>query len=142
MRANSTPSPSRSRLSLAAPLLAALLLVGCVPTQSQFQKEAGDAASTFLAAAETLRLRHEDKLIRTYVVGAFDNYRELVGGLPEDLPKADGIPAQATLERVLELHAEAMPALLAPCLDSLCEWRSQVEALEAAGKAYLAAAGG
>jgi hypothetical protein len=142
MRARSSPRPVRHRLPLVAALLVALLSVGCVPTQSQFQKEAADAASTFLAAAETLRLRHEDKLIRTYVVGAFQNYRELLEGLPDDLPKAEGIPAQATLERVLQLHAQAMPALQAPCLDSRCEWRSQVEALEEAGKAYLAAAGG
>lgn len=134
--------PAAARTTVLLGLALAILASACIATPSPFQKQADDAASTFLAAATTLRLRHEDRLTRTYVVGAFENYRDLLRGVPEALPKLEGIPARSTLERVLRLHAQAMPALESPCLDERCDWHSQVDALQAAGEAYLSAAGG
>lgn len=117
----------------------ALVLTGCLPTPTTYQKLTADAASSFLAAAATLRFRHEDRLTRTYVVGSFENHRDLLRGLPEQLSRADGAPSAGELERLVGLYERAWPALESPCLDDRCDWRSQRRDLEAAGRAFLEA---
>jgi hypothetical protein len=119
-----------------------LVAAGCLAAPSGFQKATSDAASTFLAAAATLRLRHEDKLTRTYVVASFENYRDALRSVPDRLPMLDGSPGSTIIERLAELHRDAWPALTDPCLDDRCDWRAQTAALELAGSAYLRAAEG
>ena len=137
-----TRTVERRRALTVLPLLVASVLVaaGCLAAPTGFQKATSDAASTFLAAAATLRLRHEDKLTRTYVVASFENYRDALRGVPERLPTLDGAPGSPIVERLARLHQDAWPALSEPCLDERCEWRAQLAALERAGSVYLSAA--
>jgi hypothetical protein len=139
-----TRTVERLSVLTALPLLMASVLVaaGCLAAPSGFQKATSDAGSTFLAAAATLRLRHEDKLTRTYVVASFENYRDALRGVPDRLPTFDGAPGSPIIERLATLHRDAWPALSDPCLDDRCEWRAQLAALELAGSVYLSAAEG
>jgi hypothetical protein len=136
------PTAQRPRLLTALPLLISLMLLaaGCLAAPSGFQKATSDAGSTFLSAAATLRLRHEGKLTRTYVVASFENFRDALRTLPERLPTLDGAPDATRIERLADLHRDAWPALSDPCLDDHCDWRPQLAALELAGSVYLRAA--
>lgn len=132
-----TARPRRVPAALPSLLAAVLLAAGCLAAPSGFQKATSDAASTFLAAAATLRLRHEDKLTRTYVLASFENFRDALRGLPQRLPTLDGAPDATRIQRLADLHRDAWPALSDPCLDDRCDWRPQLAALELAGSVYL-----
>jgi hypothetical protein len=128
--------------AVASLMVLAVCLAGCIETPTAFQKETGDAASTYLAAAEILRLRHQDKATRTYVVGSFENFRDALATIPTSLPKAADGPGEAQLQRLLQLHATAWAALQDPCLDRLCDWQGQLDALEEAGSIFMRASKG
>jgi hypothetical protein len=133
------------RYGVAAALCVALAGCGTTQaiTQTAFERQAGDGASVFSAAAETLRFVHVDpaKFTVEYGAGSMINYDDQVSSLPDDLASADGAPDQATTAHLVEVVMPAVNAVANPCLLPDCDWQSQVAALDAAKDALLAAIG-
>lgn len=137
------------RVPVSLGVVAALCLLtgGCASsqgiTQTGFERQAGDGASIFAAAAETLRFVHSEPASFTveYGAGSMINYEDQVATLPDDLTSVDGTPDSATLD---ELVAAVEPAILAiqdPCLQPNCDYQAQIAALDAARDALLASIG-
>jgi hypothetical protein len=132
---------SMRMVSLAA-LLTGLFCAGCSVTQSPFDRMAGNAGSAFAAASTTLRYAHTGKVPVAYARSAFVNYQSELDGLDQQLPTQQGAPDSATVQRLLDLYRPAWQAVQSPCLESGCDWRSQVAALDAASQAFVQAGGG
>jgi hypothetical protein len=126
------------RLILTA--MALLALSGCSPytyTQTAFQREAGDVASAFSAAATTLEQLHTDKLDTRYAAGSLVVYRQLASGADASLPAAAGAPDETRLGPVLAAVRKADDVLRSPCMDDDCDWQRQVDILTTARDALL-----
>jgi hypothetical protein len=122
-------------------LAASLVLISCSATRTPFARAAGDAGSTLSAAAETMRLAHEDRLTREYAQGSFVNYGDRLAGVAADLPSLDGAPDPAAVMRLIYVLLPATTVVAAPCLEGPCDWRSQLKVLEDARDAFVEAAG-
>jgi hypothetical protein len=117
-------------------LAAALLVVGCAgATKSSFARAAEDAGGGFAAAAVTLADLHAGRLTREYAAATLGVLEAQLASAPEELRSAEGSPGADVSARVADLAAGAAAALERPCLDEGCDWRAQVDALEAAGRA-------
>ena len=134
----------RMRATPCAPVcvLLALCLVfaGCAATQSDFARQASSAGGEFAAAALTLAGAHQGRLTFAYARGSFVNYQSQLNGLDAQAPGLQGAPNHATVRQLLDLYAPAMRAVEQPCLDTACDWRAQVNALNRASAAFLRAA--
>ena len=124
--------------------LVTLLAVGACSapagwTETPFQHEVADAASTASTAANLLEAAHTGRLTNSYRRGALVNLREVVDGLEARLPTLDGAPDAAATRQLLDRFAPARSALDAPCIDAGCDWRGQVDALRRAADAFVAA---
>jgi hypothetical protein len=138
-RPASQPS-SRARLILIA--VALIALSGCSPSgfaQTPFQREAGDVASAFSAAATTLEQLHTGKLDERYAKASMVVYRQVATGADKALPAAGGAPDEATFQPVLDLVKEAEDVMQSPCLADECDWQRQVDTLNSARDALLEA---
>jgi hypothetical protein len=118
-------------------LLALLVVSGCSFTQPPFMRMAGDAGGTFSAAATTLTFFHQGKLSRAYTLSSFAGFESELAGLDQQLPSQQGAPHQSTVQHLLALYRPAMQAVEQPCLDSSCDWRGQIAALEQASRAFV-----
>ena len=131
---------SRDRQIVLVLIAALLTLSGCVPSgfaQTPFQREAGDAASSFSAAAMTLEQLHTGQLDHGYARGSIVVYQQAVRDVETTLASADGAPDSSTLDPVLTKVTEAHQVLDHPCLEGQCDWQAQVRALEAARDALV-----
>lgn len=118
------------RMRIAVAGLALLLLSGCdAPafTNTPFQREAGDAASSYSAAATTLEFLHDGKLDRRYARASLLVYHEAMQGKTAAVARADGAPAR--LGPVINRMQRADAVLADPCLDDDCDWQAQVDTL-------------
>lgn len=128
---------ARRLLLIVAALLAA---TACQATKSDFERQASDTGAELAAASRTLRAVHEGRLDVRYARASFANYEEQLSGVDSQVSSAEGTSAE-TRQRLLELYRRARPAIEAPCLDGDCDWRSQLQALDAASAAFTAAGG-
>jgi hypothetical protein len=115
------------------------LCSSCRLTQSAFAKTTGDAGAAFAAASTTLAYAHSGKLTDAYTTSSFVNYQGELAGVDQQLPTEQGVSDRHTLQHLLDLYHAAMQAVNFPCLDTSCDWRSQVAALDRASKAFLEA---
>ena len=124
-------------------LLPVLLVIatGCQLTQTGFSRMVGDAGAAFAAASTTLQYAHEGKITAAYAASSFVNFQSELRGLDSTLPSQQGAPDKHTLQHLLDLYKQAMPAVNNPCLDASCNWRAQVEALNLASEAFQKAGG-
>jgi hypothetical protein len=122
-------------------LLLLILATECQMTQSAFARTAGNAGATFAAASTTLSYAHEGKITSAYARSSFENYQSQVSGLEQQLPSQQGAPDKHTIERLLALYGNAMQAVNQPCLETSCDWRTQVQNLNRASKAFLEVSG-
>jgi hypothetical protein len=127
-------------VALVAPLaLGVISLTGCQLTQSAFAQSASKAGASFAAAEETLRYAHDGRITTAYAAASFVNYRSELEGLDTQLPSSQGAPNHAQITRLLSLYTRAMAVVEHPCLEGGCDWQGQVDALEAASRAFLKA---
>jgi hypothetical protein len=131
-------------LGLAQLALAVVLAGGCAApagwTETPFAREASSGASSFSAAATLLDAAHTGRLTNAYVRGAFVNLAESVDGLDRRLSELEGRPDAAAVQRLTAQYRMARAALDGPCIDAGCDWRAQVDTLEAAASALSQAA--
>ncbi|HEX3272504.1 MAG TPA: hypothetical protein VHR15_17800 [Ktedonobacterales bacterium] len=125
---------------LCVSLALCLALSGCAATQSDFTRQTASAGGEFAAAALTLAGAHQGRLTFAYARGSFVNYQSQLDGLDAQLPGLQGAPDEASVHHLLALYAPAMRAVEQPCLDTACDWRAQVNALNRASAAFLRAA--
>ncbi|HEX6553867.1 MAG TPA: hypothetical protein VF026_13960 [Ktedonobacteraceae bacterium] len=118
-----------------------VLATGCQLTQTGFSRLAGDAGATFAAAATTIQYTHEGKLTPAYAASSFVNFQSQLNDLDATLPSQQGAPDKRTLQHLLDLEKQAMPAVNQPCLDTACNWHAQVEVLNRASEAFVKAGG-
>lgn len=123
-------------MSLMVALALSLALTGCQVAKSAFKDEASTVSANFAAAATTLQYLHEGKLTRQYARATFYSYATVMKGADGSLERASGAPDQPTLNHLLQLYEPAAQAVNDPCLDSQCDWRGQVAALQTAGNAF------
>lgn len=126
-------------------VLIALVLLGasaCGVGKSDFERQAGDTGAEFAAAARTLEAMHNGRLDVRYARASFANYREQLSGVESDLSAAPAATDTSTRDHLLKLYRDAQPAIDAPCLETACEWRGQIRALDSAAQAFIAAGGG
>jgi hypothetical protein len=116
-----------------------LVFAGCAATQSAFARQASSAAGGFGAAALTLADAHQGRLTFAYARASFVNHQSQLSGLDAQVPDLQAAPDQATISHVLALYAPAMRVIEQPCLDTRCDWRAQVGAIERASAAFLQA---
>ena len=124
-------------------LLIGLLLAttACQFTQSAFSSTVGNAGAAFAAASTTLTYLHEGKITTLYARSTFVNYQSELSGLDQQLPSQPGRPDTHTVQQLLALYRTAMQAVNQPCLNSSCDWHTQVAALDRASKEFLKAGG-
>jgi hypothetical protein len=115
---------------------------GCGGGKSDFERKAGDTGAELAASARTLEAVHGGHLDVRYARASFVNYREQLSGVESDLSASQTAVDTATRDRLLKLYRRAQPALDAPCLESACDWRAQVRALDSAANAFIASGGG
>ncbi|HZS75940.1 MAG TPA: hypothetical protein VFA41_04950 [Ktedonobacteraceae bacterium] len=129
--------------ALSVSFLLCLLLIasGCQFTQSAFAKTAGNVGATFSVAATTIQYVHQGKLSVAYAHSSFENYQRQLQGADSQMPNEAGVPDKQTLTHLLDLYRTAMQAINNPCLNSTCDWRSQVAQLSQASKAFVEASG-
>lgn len=125
--------------SLACVFLFSLLLTACQLTPSAFSKTVGNAGSAFAAAATTLAYAHEGKITYAYARSSFVNYQSELNGLDQQLSSQSGSRTKSTVQHLLSLYKSAMQAVNQPCLQDVCNWRAQVDALNSASQAFLKA---
>lgn len=130
------------RIILSLLLLVLLVLSGCQLAQSPFAKTASDAGGNFAAASTTLSYAHEGKITFAYARSSFVNYQDELKGLDQALVTQQGIPDEHTVQQLLALYKLAMQVVNQPCLNSGCDWHSQVLLLDKASKAFLEAGAG
>ncbi|MEO7117449.1 MAG: hypothetical protein ABIZ34_00605 [Candidatus Limnocylindrales bacterium] len=125
----------------------ALFVAACSWVPTAFQRTAEDAASTFSSAALTLRLEHGDtesgapELTREYAASAFVSYREAIGGVADELPRAAGAPTDSGAVTALVAKVRGATVIVQqPCLESSCDWQTQIHELEQTRDALLEAA--
>ncbi len=118
-----------------------LLLTGCQLAQPAFARVAGDAGSTFAAAAITMKYVHTGKILPAYASSSFDNYQSQLSGLDQQLPTLQGAPDRRSVSQLLALYTSAMQAINHPCIAASCDWRAQLSALDRASQAFLKASG-
>jgi len=118
-------------------LLLTLAISACSLTQSPFVQMVDSAGGTFSAAATTLAYFHQGKLTRAYTISSFAGYESQLDGLDQQLPAQQGADDQATVKRLLALYKPAVQVVQRPCLESSCDWRSQMTTLERASKAFV-----
>jgi hypothetical protein len=143
-RAAGTSGPKRPSFGSGVVVVAVLLmtLTGCAMTQSAFAQTADTVGSAFAAAATTLAYAHHKKITRAYAAASFVSFQDEVQGVAGQLPSLEGAPSARTVRYLLALYEPAERAVLHPCLDPSCAWRTQVRALQRAGDAFVKAAGG
>jgi hypothetical protein len=124
---------------LCASLALCLAFSGCAATQSDFTRQTASAGGELAAAALTLAAAHQGRLTFAYARGSFVNYQSQLDGLDAQLPGLQGAPDRAMVRHLLDLYAPAMRAVEQPCLDTACDWRAQVGALNRASAAFLQA---
>ena len=117
------------------------VLTGCQFTQSAFTRTASNAGSAFAAASTTLTYAHAGKLTMAYTKASFESYQSELSGIDQQLPSQKGSPDTHTVQRLLALYKTAMQAINQPCLNTTCNWHTQVTALSQAGNAFLKAGG-
>jgi hypothetical protein len=122
-------------------LVLLVTVTGCQLTQSPFTRMAGDAGAAFAAASITLTYAHQGKFTTAYASSAFVNYRSELDGLDQLLPSQQGAPDKTQIEHLLELYKQAIKVVDNPCLETSCDWRRQVEALNRASEAFVKAGG-
>ncbi|MGZ3640557.1 MAG: hypothetical protein ACXVCX_22220 [Ktedonobacterales bacterium] len=120
--------------------LALSLLASCAYTQSPFARMASNVGSGFAAASYTLALLHHDHLTAAYARSSFVNFQSELQGVDQQLPSQSGAPDSQTIQQLLALYRPAMQAVNAPCLDTTCDWGSQITQLDRASRAFLEAA--
>jgi hypothetical protein len=131
----------RNRCYSALAILVALAASGCGVGKSDFQRQSGDAGAELAAAAHTLRAVHEGQLDVRYARASFVNYRESLSGVEANLSSPQTGPETANRNNLIQLYRRAQPALQEPCLESDCNWRAQLDALDAASAALIEAGG-
>lgn len=136
MKTSSRASP---RLGLCAVVVAVACACSGAITDTPFHRAAGDATSLVSAGAETLRAVHAEPARFTveYGQGATFNYHELLTSIPDELPKLEGAPDEATTANLVALLQTAVADLGNPCLLPDCDWQSQVNDLDAAKQALV-----
>jgi hypothetical protein len=123
-------------------LAVSLTLTACAMTQSAFAQTADTAGSTFAAAATTLAYAHQKRITPAYAAASFVSFQDEVQGVAGQLPSLQGAPSARTVRHLLALYEPAERAAMHPCLAPSCDWRTQVQALQRAGDAFVKAAGG
>lgn len=117
--------------------MAGAFVAACsIGTETPFQQAAGDAVSAYSAAATTLGYAHDDRLSREYGVGSLELYREAVSGVETELPSLAGAPSADDVDRLVQAAGAARSVLEDPCLEASCDWRTQLQTLEATVKAF------
>jgi hypothetical protein len=122
-------------------ILFALSASGCGVGKSDFQRQAGDAGAELAAAGRTLRAVHEGQLDNRFAQASFVNYRDQLSDVEAGLSAPRTGPETANRDRLIQLYRRAQPALEDPCFESDCDWRAQLDALEAASAAFIEAGG-
>lgn len=122
-------------------LILLLIVTGCQFKQAAFPRMASNAGSAFAAAATTLAYAHEGKVTYAYAAASFVNYQSELDGLDQTLPSQNGVPDKRSIQHLLNLYKVAIKAVDSPCLSNSCDWRTQVNALNRASKAFLEAGG-
>lgn len=117
------------------------MLTGCTATQSAFVQAASNAGSAYAAAATTLAWAHRQQITPAYAASSFVNFQSELSGLDRQLPSLQGAPGEHTVRRLLALYRRAEQAVMHPCLEQSCQWRTQVANLHRASRAFLKAAG-
>jgi len=118
-----------------------LLATGCQIAQPAFINQAGNAGAALAAASTTLSYAHTGKITFAYARASFVNYQSELADLDQTLPQQQGPPDKQTLQHLLSLYHPAMQVMNQPCLDTMCNWRTQVATLNRASKAFLQAGG-
>ena len=129
------------KCSLFYAFLLFFLLTGCQLTPSALSKTTGNAGSAFAAAATTLAYAHEGNITYAYARSSFENYQSELSGLDQQLSAQSSPDTKNTIQHLLALYRPAMQAVNQPCLEASCNWRAQVNALNAASQAFLKASG-
>jgi hypothetical protein len=131
----------RNRCYALLAILVALAASGCGVGKSGFQRQAGDAGAELAAAARTLRAVHEGQLDVRFARASFVNYRESLSDVEANLSSPQNGPQTANRDHLIQLYRRAQPALQEPCLERDCDWRAQLDALDAASAALIEAGG-
>jgi hypothetical protein len=118
-----------------------LTITACQFTQSAFSKMTSNAGAAFAAASTTLTYAHEGKITYAYAASSFVNYRSELDGLDQQLPSQQGAPDVRTVQRLIDLYKPAIRAVDSPCLNELCNWRTQIVVMNRASEAFLQAGG-
>lgn len=122
-------------------IVVALAATACGVGKSDFQRQAGDTGAELAAAAHTLRAVHDGQLDVRYARASFANYGEQLSDVEGSLPSPQTGPETANRARLIQLYRRAQPALQQPCLEGDCDWRAQLDALDAASAAFIEAGG-
>jgi hypothetical protein len=121
-------------------LITVTALAGCGPSsfsQTPFQRQAGDAASSYSAAATTLQYLHDGKLDSRFATSSLIVYRQATQGIQKTLPDLGGAPDDASLQPVLVQIEAAEEVMDQPCLSDDCDWQTQIKTLNAAKDSLL-----
>jgi hypothetical protein len=135
-----TSSRARYLANLLVIVSSIIAITGCSPSgfaQTPFQRQAGDAASSFSAAATTLEQLHNEELDVRYAKASLMVYQQSTTGMDNTLPDASGAPDLETLEPVIAAVRQAEAVMNTPCLGRDCDWQGQVQTLNAAKDALL-----
>jgi hypothetical protein len=118
-----------------------LMTTGCQLTQSGFARTVNNTGAALAAASLTLSDMHEGKVASAYARSAFANYQSELSGLDQQLPAQKGAPNTTLVQQLLSLYRPAMHVIERPCLDTSCNWHTQLTALNRARDAFLKAGG-
>ena len=132
----------RARLTSVARCGLLPLLCGCQFAPSPFDQSARNAGANFAAAATTLAYAHQNRIPMAYAEASFVAFQSELAGMASSLPREQGAPEARTVRRLLALYRRAEAAVMHPCFDRSCPWRTQVRAMEQASVAFLKAGGG
>lgn len=116
----------------------AQLLTGCIPSsfaQTPYQQAIGDAASLFASSATVIEQIHQGELDRRYAHSTLALYQAHLEKLPA-FGGLRGAPDGDEPSRLATLLEDTIPIVSDPCLESDCDWQSQVEALRQASTAF------
>jgi hypothetical protein len=122
-------------------LIPLLTLTSCQFTQSAFAKTTGNAGAAFAAASTTLSYAHQGKITYAYAASSFVNYQRELNGLDQQLAYQQGAPDMRMVQHLIDLYKPAIRAVDSPCLNELCDWRTQIAVLNRASQAFLQAGG-
>lgn len=100
-----------------------------------------NTGADFAAASLTFSDMHQGKVTSAYARAAFANYQSELSGLDQQLPSQKGAPSVMSVQQLLNLYKPAMLVIDQPCLDTSCNWRTQLAVLNRASEAFLKAGG-